>query len=385
MLYTDPMQSYQQFEDRKRGHIRHSLSPESQATVPTGLASVHLRHEALPELDLSHVTLTSRSLGPHFLKTPFYIAGMTAGHPDAATINLRIARACESRGWAMGVGSQRRQLTDPKSEIGLKGLAALRVEAPSLFLLGNIGLAQASIIDPEQILNLVDTIRAQGVAIHLNGLQEVMQIEGTPQFAGGLDAILKITRSLQERGVFVVLKETGCGFSEATLKKIHAATVTAPLAAPLAAIDVSGLGGTHWGKIEGLRAQDLVQDSEVKDPTQARAARIRAQAAQTFAAWGETTVQSVIRAARVFKGTSTQIWASGGVRSGLDAAKLIALGASAVGYAKPALEAALAGDAALDEWMELQEFELKAALFCTGCASPEELRQKDQVWSLSDT
>jgi isopentenyl-diphosphate delta-isomerase len=139
----------------------------------------------------------------------------------------------------------------------------------------------------------------------------------------------------------------------------------------LAAIDVSGLGGTHWGRIEGARAQ---------------AGSLHAQAAQTFADWGIPTPESVreahdvlSRAVMADRALPAQVWASGGVRSGLDAAKLMALGADRVGYAKPALEAALRGEQALDHWMELQEFELKTALFCTGCQTPQEL-QKEGKW-----
>jgi isopentenyl-diphosphate delta-isomerase len=207
--------------------------------------------------------------------------------------------------------------------------------------LGNIGLSQATKADPKALKKLALNLGADAFAIHLNALQEALQPEGTPNFSGGVSALRKLCRTF---GVPLILKETGCGFSEKTLKKIKTLK--------LAAVDVSGLGGTHWGRIEGMRSM-------------AAGDQIRAQAAETFANWGVSTVDSV-RAARKILPKTTEVWASGGVRSGLDAAKLLALGANRVGFAKPALEAALLGDAELDAWMTKIEFELRLALYSSG-------------------
>jgi isopentenyl-diphosphate delta-isomerase len=136
----------------------------------------------------------------------------------------------------------------------------------------------------------------------------------------------------------------------------------------LGALDVSGLGGTHWGRVEGDRAS---RES------------LQALAAQTFKNWGESTVDSLLNARKIL-GNRTEIWASGGVRSGLDAAKLIALGASQVGYASPALEMALKGNEKLNHWMELQEFELKIAIFCTGSESCLKLMEKPEIWKINE-
>lgn len=335
----------QQFEGRKRDHIRHALNPAHQAAGLSGLDRVHLRHEALPDLDFRDVRLDSTCLG-RLAPTPFYVAGMTAGHSDASKINRTLALACAERGWAMGVGSQRREL-----EAGdggkLDHWKELREEAPGLVLFANVGISQLISSDPSDVRKLVDSVQAQALAVHLNALQEVLQPEGTPSFKGALEAL---RRTCTEIGIPVVLKETGCGFSPRTLKKVAELGLTA--------VDVSGLGGTHWGRIEGARSDE---------------ASVQARAAATFADWGEPTVDSVIAAREALP--KTEIWASGGIRSGLDAAKLIALGSHRVGYAKPALEAALLGPEALRSWMEQQEFELKVALFCTGCASPLKLRE----------
>ncbi|MGZ3712354.1 MAG: alpha-hydroxy-acid oxidizing protein, partial [Bdellovibrionota bacterium] len=180
-----------------------------------------------------------------------------------------------------------------------------------------------------------------------------LQPEGTPNFKGGLKALEKLCKSSQ---VPVILKETGCGFSSATLTRLKGIG--------LSVIDLSGYGGTHWGRIEGGRAPE---------------ASAQRQAAHTFAGWGESTVDSLHNAMRQKIPAKLEIWASGGIRSGLEAAKAIALGARKVGFAKPALEKALLGEAELEAWMKAMEFELKIALFCTGSRTPEELR-KGKRW-----
>ncbi|MDQ8020913.1 MAG: type 2 isopentenyl-diphosphate Delta-isomerase [Moraxellaceae bacterium] len=341
---------HEAFAARKREHIRHALDDACQATGLSGLEDFRLEHEALPDIDLEEVTLTACLLGQP-APTPFFVAGMTAGHPDAARINRLLARACERRGWAMGVGSQRRQLSPSRADAALDQWAQLRAEAPTLALFGNIGLSQIIGTPVAHLRQLVTSIRAQALAVHLNPLQECMQPEGTPQFRGGR-AALKVL--CEELGVPVVLKETGCGFSTGTLHALDGIG--------LAAVDVSGLGGTHWGRIEGARAACTP------------GAGMHAAAAHTFRDWGISTAQSVLNARTALP--SVECWASGGVRSGLDAAKLIALGAHRVGYARPALEAALAGEECLDAWMAQQEYELRVALFCSGCIDPAALRRR---------
>ena len=335
-----------QFEERKLDHIRHSLDGAHQAVGMSGLESIYLVHEALPDLDFEDVQLGRSCLG-FSLKTPYYVAGMTAGHEKAFQLNRTLAIACQKRGWAMGVGSQRRDLELKKGST-LDAWKELRDEVPELFLIANLGMSQVIHAKPQDICRVVEGLRAQALVIHLNALQEVMQPEGTPQFRGSWEAIARL---IEELPFPVLLKETGCGFSESTLRRLAGLK--------LGAIDVSGLGGTHWGRIEGARAAP---------------GSVHAESAKTFAQWGESTVESVQSAAKVLP-ASIEIWASGGVRSGLDAAKLIALGAHRVGFAKPALEAALLGVESLHAWMEAREYELKTALFCTGSANCLELQK----------
>ncbi len=340
------------FEDRKKDHLRLSLDPSVQATGLSGLESIELIHEALPELDFADVKLETPCLGRP-LATPFYVAGMTAGHADAFELNERLARACDRRGWAMGVGSQRRELD---GESPLDQWARLRKAAPSLVLFGNIGLSQLIRTPLDGVRKLIDAISADALAVHLNAHQEAIQPEGTPQFRGGWQALERICRGLP---IPVIAKETGCGISSSTAQRLVDAGVRV--------IDVSGRGGTHWGRIEGARAGEESRRSH------------QYLASQTFQEWGIGTAESVIACKnKVFE--PVELWASGGVRSGLDSAKLIALGADRVGYAQPALTAALLGDEALDHWMAQQEFELKVALFGTGTATLNELKKKDGVW-----
>jgi isopentenyl-diphosphate delta-isomerase len=344
----------EKFETRKREHIQHSLDPANQASGMSELERVHLVHDALPDLNFNEIQLQSNCLGKE-LPTPFYIAGMTAGHADAANINRSLALACEARGWAMGVGSQRRDLETGDGGV-LDQWKDLREEVPNLVLFANIGISQLIEVDLSKIRSLVKNLGAHALMVHTNALQEAIQPEGTPHFRGGLEAL---KRCCGELGFPVGLKETGCGFSLPTLRTLSGVG--------LAAVDVSGLGGTHWGRIEGARADR---------------GSVHATASATFANWGESTVSSV-RAAKEGLSKNTEIWASGGVRSGLDSAKLIALGAHRVGYAKPALEAALAGPEQLALWMETQEYELRVALFCTGSNGCDELRKNESVWRSS--
>ncbi len=322
------------FEQRKRDHIRLALKPENEATGGSGLSRVHLQHEALPDLDFNEISIESTRLSTP-CSSPFLVSSMTAGHADAVNINHVLLEACQQTGWAMGVGSQRRQLNDPSAK---SEWATVRDIAPDVFLLGNLGIAQVITTPISQIQTLVESLQANALFIHLNALQECMQPEGTPQFKQGLDAITSLANELS---VPVIIKETGCGFSESTLNRLKNTGI--------AAVDISGFGGTHWGRIEGDRAESIPHI---------------AQAAQTFAHWGISTVDSLLAARSIQP--NYEIWASGGIRSGLDAAKCIALGANMVGFAKPMLQAALKGTEAVIKSMRQIEYELKVTLFCTG-------------------
>ncbi len=335
------------FEKRKRDHLRLALSLKNQAIGKAGFDRVELIHEALPDLDFSEINISSRSLGFQS-PTPFLISSMTAGHGDSTHLNALLARVAQDFGWRMGVGSQRRELNDKNAA---KEWKAIRRQAPKARLFGNLGISQLIHSPVDSIERLVDSLEASGMIIHLNALQECLQPEGTPNFRGGLKAIRNLAKKLS---VPVIVKETGCGFSRATLKRLSGLG--------LGAVDVSGFGGTHWGRIEG----DRNSRSDA-----------RRQAAETLADWGIPTVESLAEAITLKR--DYEVWASGGVRTGLDAAKLLAMGADVVGFAAPVLAAAVRGEKNLRQLMSSIEFEVKTVMFCTGCKDINELRKK-KVW-----
>lgn len=335
---------YQAFEQRKVDHIALALMQQNQASTQNQLDSVRLMHEALPNLDFDALDISSTRFGLSVEK-PFIVSSMTAGHADAEGLNRALIAACATTGWAMGVGSQRRELTDKSAA---RVWETVRQDYPDVVLYGNLGIAQLITTPVDAVLQLTDSLRASALIIHCNALQECIQPEGTPQFLGAWDALTALCKASP---VPIILKETGCGFSKSTLQRLNQTGV--------AVVDVSGLGGTHWGRIEGHRAPD---------------ASILKKAAESFRNWGVDTVESVqnaVSASRQF-----EVWGSGGVRHGLDAAKLFALGATTVGFAKPMLEAAMASTDAIIKAMQTIEYELRVALFCTGSANLPALKEK---------
>lgn len=337
--------SFEDFESRKRDHLRLAMEDRQQARGGSGLERIELIHRGLPELDLQDVRLETPFFGrPQ--AAPFFISSMTAGHEQGLALNIRLATIAAARRWPMGLGSQRRELESTEAR---RESRELRKHAPGAVFFANLGLAQVINAPPGEIQRVVDALEAQALIVHLNPLQEAIQPEGTPQFRGGMQALAKLRRS----GIScpLIVKETGCGLSAVDIALLVEAGVDV--------IDVSGYGGTHWGRIEGDRA---------------KVNSVAASVAKTFAFWGVSTLDSLEQAiAAKANGAQVGIWASGGIRSGLDAAKALALGASAVGFAQPVLAKLLEGDAALLEWMDTVEQELRVALFCTGAESPVDL------------
>lgn len=336
------------FEKRKQDHLRIAMDPRTQANGFAGFDFVDLIPEALPDLDFSEINLSTKLLGLD-VSSPIFISSMTAGHENGEMINSRLAQLSHHRQILMGVGSQRRELSDSDAVQEWKKIRALSSKA---LLVGNLGIAQVIRSTTDQVQKLIDNLGAVGLFVHLNALQECIQPEGTPNFKGGLKAIENLVQNLS---VPVIVKEVGCGMTAATQKRLSDVGVQV--------IDVSGLGGTHWGRIEGLRTSE---DSR------------NYLAAQTFQNWGLSTVESLAQGREA--NLKSQLWASGGVRTGVDAAKLLAMGASAVGVAQPFLEAALQSSEVLNQKLDQLEYELKIALFCTGTRNLSELREK-KVWT----
>ncbi|WP_131778184.1 type 2 isopentenyl-diphosphate Delta-isomerase [Legionella bozemanae] len=336
--------NYEQFEQRKQDHIKLALMPENQTAELSTFDGINLIHDALPDLNFDEISIKGSRFG-QAVEKPFLISSMTAGHRRAKHINHNLIEACALNGWAMGVGSQRRELTDPKAAFEWQDL---RRNFPQVSLYSNLGIAQLITTSLSEIQRLTDALHADALIIHCNPLQECMQPEGTTTYKGCWQALADLVKKLP---IPIIVKETGCGFSHGTMVRLNEIGI--------AAIDVGGLGGTHWGRIEGHRA--------AHDP-------IRQQAAITFRNWGIDTVTSVKQAAAL--NPSFEIWGSGGVVNGLNAAKLFALGATTIGYARPLLEAALESSEQVSLCMQTIEYELKVAMFCTGSRILSDLSQK---------
>ena len=337
-------EDFTEFEQRKRDHIHLALDEAHQTSADNSFDSFSLVHNAIPDINLAEIDITTYSLG-HLRRKPFFVSSMTAGHEHAEKINKNLLMACQQNGWAMGVGSQRRELTDDNARAEW---LVLRREYTDVFVMANLGIAQLITTPMAKLSELAENVSAQAFIVHCNPLQEAIQLEGTTNFKGAWAALEKLINKLP---IPIVVKETGCGFSTENLQRLNDIGVHA--------IDVSGLGGTHWGRIEGARA--------VCDP-------VRARAALTFANWGLSSARVLSQASKMI--LNSEIWGSGGIRHGLDAAKALALGATQVGVAKPLLAAALESHEKVIEIMNIFEYELTVAMFCTGSVNIKALRQK---------
>ncbi|MDZ4084437.1 MAG: type 2 isopentenyl-diphosphate Delta-isomerase [Bdellovibrionales bacterium] len=348
------------FESRKSDHIRASMDPSVQAG-DSGFDGFDFVHEALPDLNFDEVSLQSQIFrGTKFainVGSPFFISSMTAGHKGSLKLNEMLATAAAVKGWAMGVGSQRRELGDQSAQDEWR---RVRKAAPNAVMFGNIGVSQLIESGSAKVLTLIEALQAKALIVHLNPLQEALQPEGTPQFRGGLQAIADLVKMAEEEfSIPVIVKETGCGISALTASRLINVGVRA--------IDVAGRGGTHWGRIEGLRAKEKLASPETEFEAQGRLKTLR-QASESFKNWGLSTVDSLLQVAKVCetKSAGHEAWASGGIRSGVDGAKALRLGAKAVGLAQPILAGALEGEASLHQVMDRFDYELKTVLFCCG-------------------
>lgn len=325
-----------QIEDRKLDGIQITLKENVQARgATTLLEDVTLINNSLPELNLEDINTETTFLS-HKFSAPLLIEAMTGGTKEAGKINGNLATAAEALGLGMGVGSQRAALD---SEAAAETYSIARKNAPNAFLVANIGGAQLSDLKVEDIRRLIDMIKADALAIHLNPLQELVQPEGEPRFRGVWDRISQISR---EVGTPVIVKEVGCGISREVATKLEIAGVSA--------IDVAGVGGTSWAAVEHFRA--LKRNLSEK-----------AMLGELFWNWGIPTAASIIE---VKKAVRLPIVASGGVRTGLDMAKCIALGARITGMAQPILAAAIKSDKDVAEFLQRAVDQLKATMLITG-------------------
>ena len=333
----------QEVTKRKVEHVQVALAHDLAAPQASSWADIHLIHQALPEVDLREIDTGADFLGKR-LRAPIFISSLTGGHPDVVAINERLARAAERFGLAMGVGSQRAAIVAPDLAATY---AVVRAQAPTAFLIANIGAPQLIPQARKQPFTVDDARRAvamigaDALAIHLNYLQEAAQPEGDGNARGALTAL---ARMAAEVGVPIIAKETGAGISREMANKLRAAGVSA--------IDVGGAGGSSMAAMEAVRAGQ-------RGDTQTQAV------GDLFRAWGIATPISVVEASSA----GVPLIATGGVRSGLDASRAIALGATLVGVGFPMLRAASESDDAVTQFIEGFLLELRVAMQLTGAAT----------------
>jgi isopentenyl-diphosphate delta-isomerase len=330
-------------EQRKADHIQINLEKDVRSALTSGLEKYRFAHEALPELNLGEVD-TSLMLFGRRLAAPILISSMTGGTEQAGTINRRLAEAAQATRVAMGVGSQRAALEDP----GQAKTFQVRKFAPDILLFANLGAVQLNYgYGIDECRRAVGMIEADALYLHLNPLQEAVQAGGDTNFKGLARKIEQICKKLE---VPVIAKEVGWGISERTAKMLANCGV--------AAIDVAGAGGTSWSQVEMHRAPD--------EFTRALAA--------TFVGWGIPTAESILNVRKA--APKTTIFASGGLKDGLDIAKCIALGATLGGMAGNFLRSAAVSTEKAVEMMELTKRQIEVTMFACEAGKPGDLNGK---------
>ena len=326
---------------RKADHIKINLEQDVRSALTTGLENYRFIHEALPELDLNRINTTLHLFGKK-LNSPTLISSMTGGTAEAETINLRLAEAAQECGVAMGVGSQRTAIEHPEQA---KTFQVRRV-APDILLFANLGAVQFNYgYGVDQCRRAVDMIQADALILHLNPLQEAVQDAGDTNWTGIAKKIEEVCKKIE---VPVIAKEVGWGISERSAKLLADCGVSA--------IDVAGAGGTSWSQVEMHRAPD----------------EFTRQLAATFVGWGIPTAESILNVKRAVPGTL--IFASGGIKDGLDIAKCIALGATLGGMAGNFLKAAAISTEKAVEMMKLTKKQIEVTMFACGVGTLEGLK-----------
>ena len=335
-----------QISSRKSDHIRINLEEDVRSGLTTGLERYHFIHQALPELNLNEIDL-SQSIFRQTVRAPILISSMTGGTEEAAVINRNLASAAQQTGIAMGLGSQRAAIDHPELALTFQ----VRRFAPDVLLFANLGAIQLNYrYGVDECQQAVDMIEADALILHLNALQEAVQPEGDTLFAGLLSKIETVCRALP---VPVIAKEVGWGFSEQTARQLADAGV--------AAIDVAGAGGTSWSQVEMHRANNESQ----------------ARLAAAFVDWGIPTSEAILNVHRAAPGLT--IIASGGLRSGVDIAKCIALGASMGGMAGPFLKAAARSLEDTVQTIEELKREIQVCMFAAGAGDLEALHHTQLI------
>jgi isopentenyl-diphosphate delta-isomerase len=325
---------------RKRDHVELVIGRDvAHRSISAGFDSLRLVHNALPEISFDEIDISTIFFGKH-LAAPLLISSMTGGYRDALAINRDLAVAAREFQIAMAVGSAR-QAMEATSEHPSYTVA--REENPDGLLFTNVGAAEVASLWREKKIGklkvIVDLVRADGLIVHLNPLQELLQPEGNTNFTGVLAGIESVVKEL---GVAVIVKEVGAGISSAVAKRL--------LDAGVRAIDVAGAGGTSWAGVEILRRKKKERPET-----------------DVFWDWGIPTVDALVEIAKLKENATFGLIASGGIRNGIDVAKSIALRADLAGMARPLLKVLATGkQAKLHEKIESIIRQLRSVMFLTG-------------------
>jgi isopentenyl-diphosphate Delta-isomerase len=354
-----------QIHQRKIDHIQ--LCHQGDVSLPgdAGLWNeINLLHNAMPELSMSEIDLTTSFLG-HSLQIPCMMTGMTGGPAQAREINRAMAQLSQKWGMVFGVGSQRVMTKDADS------LSTFQVRdvAPDVVLMANIGVNQLRDLGMTVVRDLVDRIEANILAIHLNPAMELIQpnADADSDFSRGYESIARAVDTFDGQ---VIVKECGCGLSPYVVDRLCKVGVLA--------VDVSGVGGTSWVKLEAIRAQQRLQEIDGLNENSLSALEYQQQAqlGLLLQDWGIPTSAAVALSAQY----PTQIVASGGIANPLIATKAMVLGADIVGFARPILQAYLNhGTEGADLFIQQFVHGLKILTALTGSRTVEQLKTAKHV------
>ncbi|WP_040983502.1 type 2 isopentenyl-diphosphate Delta-isomerase [Oceanobacillus jeddahense] len=332
---------------RKTEHIRLCLEGDVEGVnKSTGLEGIHFLHNALPEIDFADISLETSFLGKA-LQAPFLVSSMTGGSELATTINQNLSLAAEQKGWALAIGSTRAFLESDQH----KDSFLIRRQAPTVPLIVNIGAVQLNYgYGAEECQRIIDKTEADSIVLHLNSLQEAVQDGGDLNFK---DLLPKIEQVCKQVNAPVGVKEVGFGIDGEAAKRLYDAGISY--------IDVAGAGGTSWSQVEKLRSK----------------APLKRAAAEAFNNWGNPTKDCLVSVRSQLP--EAPLVASGGMKTGVDAAKAITIGADIIGYARHLLQAATESKEAVVQTMEQLELELKMTMFGIGAVNLEELKNTKRI------
>ncbi len=334
-------------KNRKKEHLNIALSDKAQVGE-SGFSFYRFIHNALPEVDFRKIDTSTVFLGKK-ISYPFFISCMTGGILEGGKLNRNLARAAQKFNIPMGVGSQRIAIEHRDLEKFFK----IRKYAPSIPILANIGLVQLNYgFGLKEFQDCIDMIGADALVVHINPIQEAVQPEGERNWEGILRKLEKIINKLS---VPVIVKEVGFGLSADVVSRLYKTGVRI--------FDTAGWGGTNWSLIEGLRGKADYALGEL------------------YSNWGIPTTDSIIACREIQEKVKERvvILGSGGIRSGVDMAKALALGADLAGVAAPFAKAGLVSEHEVEKLIEKYATELKTAMFGVGIKDIKNLQKIELV------